>query len=137
MTLPLGTAKPKPKRGSYVLDREREQARIDAEEDIVRKFVQKRDKRCRWPERHKCRGGLEVIHIRDRSLGGAYVSSNLFVGCKWIHRSGPESIHSKDLKVECETEAGADGPLSFWRTNDQWEFYLVRREIRPFEYEHD
>lgn len=128
---------PKPQRGSLVLEREKAQAEADAIEKREKAAVRKRDGRCRWGEPHICRGGLEAIHIVDASRGGAMCRTNMFRGCRWIHRAGPDSIHGKQLKVECETAAGANGPLSFWRKGDDGTYFLVRREIRPFEYEVD
>jgi hypothetical protein len=63
--------------------------------------------------------------------------------CAFLHRRGPETIHGKQLKVECDTERGADGALSFWRQTGELDalgqptYYLVKREIEPFRYERD
>jgi hypothetical protein len=132
----------KPQRGSYVLEKEKADAEQDAKDVVQKKAAKSRDRICRWPERHKCRGGLEAAHIKDASLGGACVRANLVTLCKWIHRSGPESLHGKQLKIEMESADGADGGLSFWRFRDDLptrfhRWYLVRREVRPFEYERD
>lgn len=130
-------ASAKPSRGSGVLAREKDDAAALKVELEQKGIAKKRDGRCRWPEKHKCRGGLEAAHIRDASLGGAMHADNLIVLCAWIHRRGPESIHGKQLSIDCETEAGARGGLSFWRKGNDGAWYLVRREIRPFEYERD
>jgi hypothetical protein len=90
--------------------REETQAEIDIKRD-----VKARDKKCRWPGKHKCRGGLECAHIIDASRGGECSTKNLVLLCKWIHRSGPESIHGKELEVRILSKKGADGPLSFHR----------------------
>ena len=127
----------KASRGSLVL--EREQAAKDAEalEKREKAKARKRDKRavgglgCRWPEPHICRGGVEAAHLVDKSRGGANAAENLVSLCAWLHRRGPESIHGKQLKIEKETSAGADGPLSFWRKTLDGTFYLVKREIAP------
>lgn len=102
-------------RGTATLKREKADRDESAEEIEIKKLVKLRDGKCRWPEKHKCRGGLEVIHLKDRSLGGEFVTSNLWLGCKWIHRSGPKSIHSKDLAIEPLTKKGMDGPVKFYR----------------------
>ncbi len=108
---------PKPKRGSAILARAADDAARKANEREVAALVKARDGfRCRWPEKHVCRGGpLEAAHIRDKSLRGPTSTANEISLCPWIHRRGPESIHSKDLKIEPETEAGCDGPVSFHR----------------------
>lgn len=63
--------------------------------------------------------------------------TNLVMLCGWIHRRGPETQQYGQLKIECETPNGADGPLSFWRKGEDGAFYLVAREIAPFIYEKD
>lgn len=134
----------KPARGSLVLEREAAQAEALTVERREKGLAKKRDGRCRWPEKHVCRGGeLEAAHVEDASTGGPMVAWNLVTCCPWIHRRGPESIHGKQLKVEAETERGAWGALSFWRQTGQFDdlgqptYYLVARETRPFQYEHD
>lgn len=127
----------KPIRGGSVLAREKDDAEALKIELEQKGIAKKRDGRCRWPEKHKCRCGFEAAHIRDASLGGEMHADNLILLCGWIHRRGPESIHGKQLKVEVEGPNGARGPLSFWRKGDDGEWYLVRREVRPFEYERD
>lgn len=126
----------KPKRGSASLAREQADAQREANRKAVAKQVKQRDSyRCRWPEAHKCRGGpLEAAHIKDLSLRGVTVATNEITFCPWIHRRGPESIHGKELKVEPETSAGANGPCSFWRQTGEYDalgqpvYYLVARE---------
>ena len=94
-------ALPKPARGSGILEREKRKADAKAVELAAKQRCKALDAyRCQWPERHKCRGGLEAAHIRDASLGGAMHPSNLVTLCAWIHRRGPESIHGKDLKMD-------------------------------------
>jgi hypothetical protein len=127
---------PKPQRGSAILARAKDDADRKAKELEVAKLVKTRDGfKCRWPEPHKCRGGaLEAAHIVDKSLQGATETWNEVTFCPWIHRRGPESIHGKELKVEKETERGADGPLSFWRQTGEVDalgqpiYYMVARE---------
>jgi len=118
---------------------EREQATAEALtiERKAKAAAKKRDGRCRWPVAHKCRGGqLEAAHIVDASLGGAMDAKNLVTLCPWIHRRGPESIHGKQLQIVCDTERGADGPLSFFM-RDERGWFMVKREVAPFRYEKD
>lgn len=121
---------PKPKRGDGILAREKADKERIANERLVAKAVKARDEfKCRWPEVHKCRGGLEAAHIRDKSLCGPTETENEIALCAWIHRRGPESIHGKELRIICETERGADGPVSFWRF-DGFGWYMVARETQ-------
>jgi hypothetical protein len=140
-----GVYVPKPKRGAGILQREKDDAERKAHEDKIAKAVKTRDgHKCRWPEAHKCRGGvLEAAHIEDKSLRGPTCTENEVTLCPWIHRRGPESIHGKELKIEKETDRGADGALSFWRQTGDYDelgqpvYTLVAREVRPFQYERD
>lgn len=124
----------KPPRGTYKLEKER--LRKEAEDkEIARKNEAKhRDGwACRWPEKHKCRGILEGVHIfEDKKMGGdrGLVSEtwNLMALCSWIHRSGPVSIHSKDLWVEPLTDKYADGDCEFWRRGADGVPYSVGKE---------
>lgn len=123
-------------RGTTTLKKEKADRAEDEVEIEIKKLVRLRDGTCRWPESHKCRGGLEVIHLKDRSLGGEFVTSNLWLGCKWIHRSGPKSIHSKDLALEPMTKRGMDGPCKFYRqtfaeATGERKRTLVARESAP------
>lgn len=122
-------ALPKPAKGTALLERERRTADRKALERDVALRVKLRDGfKCRWPEVHKCRGGLEAAHIRDKSLMGETTTENVVTVCAWIHRRGPESIHGKQLKFEKETPAGADAGLSFWRQDATGTYYSVGRE---------
>jgi len=127
----------KPMRGQRVLDKAAQDAERHRIERRAKAEVRKRDGRCRWPEDHVCRGGLEAAHMLDLSLGGDYDPAGMVLLCAWIHRRGPESIHGKQLKIEAETEADAFGPLSFWRRTGPGEYVMVRRELAPFVYERD
>jgi hypothetical protein len=120
---------PKPTRGSAVLEREKHRAEREKAEREAKLAAKARDGfRCRWPLTHKCRGGLEAAHILDASLGGACEPANLVSLCAWLHRRGPESIHGKQLKVEPMTHHHANGPLQFWRKDEDGSFYLVAEE---------
>lgn len=124
----------KPPRGTGLLERETDDAKRLALEREVAKLVKKRDGRCRWPEAHRCRGGLEAAHIVNKSACGPTCTSNEVTLCAWIHRRGPESIHGQQLKIEKETAAGADGILSFWRQTGEYDplgqpiYHCVARE---------
>lgn len=128
----------KPSRGQRILDKEDVDARALKLEREQKGLAKKRDGKCRWPEAHKCRGGeLEAAHILDASLGGLMAADNLVTLCPWIHRRGPESIHGKQLRIEAETEQGANGPLSFWKQDEKGHYFMVKRETALFTYEQD
>lgn len=134
---------PKPKRGTALLEREaRTATRKAAEDKIIAEAKALDGYRCRWPEAHKCRGGLEGSHVfRHRGIGGnpagdrTTVESILSV-CAWIHRRGPETIDGGDLKVEAETAQGTRGPCSFWRSDGKGK-HLIAREVLPFVFDRE
>jgi hypothetical protein len=109
-------------RGSSTLKKEKAEKDATAEEILVKKDVKARDVKCRWPVKHKCRGGLECAHLVDISRGGAMTTGNLILLCKWTHRTGPQSVHGKDLRIEPLTDRGADGPCAFYQR-----FYIETR----------
>jgi hypothetical protein len=61
----------KPSRGSWKLEREKRKSGNDADELAAKKAAKARDGRCRFPLKHKCRGGLEGAHVVDKSRGGS------------------------------------------------------------------
>lgn len=140
-----GVARPKPMRGSSILERAEKRATAKAEErEAIATHKAWASYRCRWPEAHKCRGGMEGMHVRDKSLLGANVPENIACLCMWLHRSGPESIHGKQLRIEIEQPSlGTYGPLSFWRQTDEFDalgqsiYYCVARERSPYVLERD
>lgn len=101
-------------RGTATLKKEKAEREETAAEILIKADVKFRDKKCRCPLKHKCRGGFEVIHWKDRSLGGEFVTTNLWLGCKFIHRSGPVSIHGKDIDIVPLTKKGMDGPCDWF-----------------------
>lgn len=129
----------KPVRGTSILARQQAKADALKEEREFAAAVKARDgHKCRWPEAHKCLGGpLEAAHVIDRSLGGPSIRSNGWTVCPFLHRRGPDSIHGKELKVEAETPAGADGPLSFHRQTGEFDalgqpiYYCLAVEESP------
>ena len=124
-------------RGTHVLEREAQNAEALKIERREKAKARKRDGRCRWPEPHKCRFALESAHIVHASLGGAMAAENLVTLCGWLHRRGPETQQYGQLKIEKETPAGANGPLSFWRKLVSGEWYCVAREKAPGVIERD
>jgi hypothetical protein len=90
-------ALPKPPRGSHTLTREQAKREKLALERQVKAAVKHRDGRCRWPEKHKCRGELEAAHIKDASLGGELATENLFLQARGVDggaRPASETDHT-------------------------------------------
>lgn len=122
---------PKPSRGTHVIDREAQRYQIVQAERIAKAAARKRDHwGCRWPEPHVCRGGIEVAHILDKSLGGPSETCNLMTLCAWVHRRGPASIHGKQLMVMPETPLGADAACAFYRRDEHDVWVCVGVEVR-------
>lgn len=122
----------KPVRGSRILAREAQQKEAKLLERHEKAAAKARDGyHCRWPEKHVHRGMIEAAHIQDASLCGPMDRRNLITLCAWLHRTGPESVHGKQLRVEAETALGADGPVSFWRQRSNGAYTCIAREIRP------
>ncbi len=117
MTFPARWTGPnwKQPRGARVLAKEKDARAETAAEELVKADVKARDKKCRCPLKHKCRGRMEVIHLKDRSLGGPFITSNLWWGCLWIHQTGPISIHGKDIEIVPLTTRGMDGPCDWFK----------------------
>jgi len=127
---PGSVAVPKPIRGQRLLDKDARAKEAKAIEAREKKAAKRRDGgRCRWPEKHFCKGGMESAHIRDASLGGDMHRSNLVTLCAWLHRRGPVSIHGKQLYIEPQTAVGADGALAFYQQGVDGNMYLVAREV--------
>lgn len=127
----------KGQRGQAVLDKEKKERETEDKEKEVRDAVRERDKKCRFPLSHRCRGPLEVIHIQDRSTGGPMTSANTFLGCRWLHRAGPISIHGKDIEVRPLTKRGADGAMAFYlkkpseTRRGEFSWQLIAKEVSP------
>lgn len=127
---------PKPQRGTHVLDRETARYAIVKAERLAKALAKRRDHwGCRWPEVHRCRGPIEVAHIfEDKKMGGDHGrlshSAALMTLCAWIHRLGPASIHGKQLRVEPETEFGADAACAFYRLDEHGIWVGVGVEVR-------
>jgi len=127
----------KPPRGSRLLEREKAEQRAAQAEQAVSREVKRLDGRCRWPERHTCRGGLEAAHLHDKSIGGDTTINALITLCVWIHRRGPESVHGKQLEVRPLTAQGTRGPCGFYRKHyregrrGEYVWRLVAQESAP------
>lgn len=127
----------KSQRGTRELTQEKADAKAAKAERDVKLEVKRIDGRCRWPEPHKCRFGIEAAHLHDESTGGDMTLENLITLCAWIHRRGPESVHGKQLEIRPLTKAGTRGPCAFYRKRyseqrrGEFTWKLVARELAP------
>lgn len=134
---------PKPAKGTARAERVERRKAIERYEDRQKTLARKRDGRCRWPgcDCKARRDRIEVAHIHDKGIGGDHGLRSavelLICLCVARHQGRP-SLHSGDLEVRPVNELdGTNGPCEFWRRDDHHEWYLVAREIRPFQYERD
>lgn len=115
-------AKPKPFKGSHFLTRKAKKAEIRRFEETEKAAVRVRDRVCRWPGCKENGKGirLEVAHLNDKGIGGDHSERSsrdqMILLCYW-HHQGPESLHSKDLKIEATTNDGTAGPCAFYELN--------------------
>ena len=137
-------AKPKPQKGTALLGRRKIRAEIVAHEKAEKAAVVKRDgaKVCRLvpycPEREK----FETAHLHNKGMGGDHgirTTADQMVRVCVFHHQGEWSLHSGDLRVECLTDHGTNGPIEVWGTDVEHGRgeYLVKREVRCGEVERD
>lgn len=139
MAIPMGTAQPKPKKGTVWLEGRQRRAERKAHEDREMTAARKRDMAlthgCRWARcehmPHKPR--LEVSHcFQHRGMGGDPSGERterrlLMLAC-FIHHS---RIDDGDLEVRAQDdELGTDGPLDFYARNEFGRMELVASETR-------
>lgn len=148
MTIDFESLK-KPMRGAYVLERRAKRKAVEADEEQKKREAKARDgHKCRWPRadhdtpNQVCIGPLESAHQVAKGMGGDRDGSRtsrqeLLTVCRWIHQLGRFSLEQHGRKWEGETAAGADGPIAFWRQDDDGNWYLVARETAPFSIEKD
>jgi hypothetical protein len=124
---------PKPAKGSALLKRRELRAEILAHEKEEKAKVVKRDgpKVCRLVPHCEEREKFETAHLDDKGMGGDHgirtVASRMIRSCFW-HHQGARSLHSKDLRVECLTDRGTDGPVEVWATDATGDWFLLKRE---------
>ena len=124
----------KPARGSHILARRQKRADLKAHEGREKARVVRRDglhscrlvPGCREKEKH------ETAHLDDKGMGGDHgirtTADRMIRACFW-HHQGVWSLHSKDLRVECLTDAGTDGPIEVWGQDEYGGWFMVKREI--------
>lgn len=126
------SASPKPPKGSLLLARrERRKTRV-RDEEAIKQAVRVRDGyRCRVPgcteQKHGVR--LEIAHLDDKGMGGdprlVRTAQHRLIALCFLHHQGPISLHSKDLRIEPETDRGTDGPCVFYVTDEQTKWRCI------------
>ena len=129
-------------KGSALLERREKRAAIKTHEQKQKALVVKRDgaKVCRLvpncPEREK----FETAHLDDKGMGGDHgirTTADRMIRSCFFHHQGAWSLHSKDLRVDCLTDAGTDGPIEVWGKDANGEWFMVKRESAPGVLERD
>jgi hypothetical protein len=123
----------KPAKGSALLDRRDKRAQIKAHEATEKAKVVKRDglKACRLVPTCQEREKFETAHLDDKGMGGDHgnrTSADRMIRSCFFHHQGPWSLHSNDLRVDCLTPEGTDGPVEVWARDEHQQWYLLKRE---------
>lgn len=132
----------KPAKGSYLLERRDRRAKIVANEKEQKALVVARDgaKTCRLVPHCREREKFETAHMDDKGMGGDHgvrtVASRMIRAC-FFHHQGVRSLHSGDLKVECLTPLGTDGPIEVYAKDEHDQWYLLGRESAPGQWDRD
>jgi hypothetical protein len=124
----------KPAKGTATLERRGKRAEIRTHEQTEKAKVVKRDgaKVCRLvpncPEKEK----FETAHLNDKGMGGDHgnrSTADQMIRACFFHHQGKWSLHSGDIRVDCLTDRGTDGPVEVYGrgiVDGRW--YLVKRE---------
>lgn len=118
---------PRPLKGSQLLDRREKRQKRVRDEDAIKQQVRIRDGyRCRVPGCTEQKRGvrLEIAHLDDKGAGGdkrlIRTRRDRMIALCFLHHQGPVSLHSKDLRIEPESDAlGTDGPCWFYVSDEQ------------------
>lgn len=124
----------RPPKGTALLERRASRDAIKRHEAHEKAKVVKRDgaAHCRLVPHCLEREKFETAHLDDKGMGGDHGrrthASDMLRSC-FFHHQGPWSLHSKDLRVECLTDAGTNGPIQVdGRDPKTGEWYVVKRE---------
>jgi hypothetical protein len=129
-------------KGSLILERRANKAKAQTYEKDQKAAVVRRDgaHTCRLVPNCPEKTRHETAHIDGKGMGGDHGirshAANMIRGCIF-HHQGAWSLHSGDLRVDCLTELGANGPVEVYGTDSTGAWYLVKREIRCGELERD
>jgi hypothetical protein len=108
---------PKPAKGTALLARKAQRAKLRTAEDKAKAEAKKRDGyRCRWPRCEYPRLRVEAAHLQAKGMGGDHGTRSHrrnLMACCYLHHQGSRSLHSGDLRVQFLTREGADGACRF------------------------
>lgn len=130
----IRNAPAKPAKGSALLERRGKRAAIKANETEQKALVVARDgsKTCRLFPHCKEREKFETAHLDDKGMGGDHgnrtTASRMIRSCFW-HHQGAWSLHSGDIRVDCLTPDGTNGPIEVYGRDDAGRWFLIKREI--------
>jgi hypothetical protein len=130
---PLAEPLWKSPKGTTLLKSRERKAATKAHEATEKAKVVKRDgmKACRLVPTCQEREKFETAHLDDKGMVGYHgirtTADRMIRSCFW-HHQGVWSLHSNDLRVDCLTDAGTDGPVEVWGRDDNGQFYLLKRE---------
>ena len=138
----LTTSLEKPPKGTALLERRQKRAAIVSHEAEEKAKVVKRDglhtcrlvPGCRERERH------ETAHLDAKGMGGDHgirTTADRMIRACFFHHQGAWSLHSMDLRVECLTPAGTNGPIEVWARDEDERWYLLKRETACGQTERD
>lgn len=117
---------------TYAEYRAKRKASRQNAERAVKAAIRRRDGiGCRWPDCQFWKRGFRVdaAHLDDKGMGGdpklIRTQTSTVMRICVQHHTGPESLHSGDLRIVPLTDRGADGPCQFerrnWKSLHGWE----------------
>lgn len=125
----------KPPKGTALLERRAARAAIKAHEAEEKAKVVKRDGSavCRLVPGCKEREKFETAHLDDKGMGGDHgirTTADRMIRACFFHHQGNWSLHSSDLRVECLTDQGTNGPIDVYARDDaRGDWYVLKHEI--------
>lgn len=138
---------PQPKPSTpYALERhDRKTKRKQADNDVKQAAKFRDGNRCRWPhcEYRHIPQVIDAAHVLQAAgMGGdplliRTTRDALMAICRLHHRTGVQSLHSTDLRVEPMTGEGTDGPCQFLRRDVSGQWYVVAEEVAVGIYRRD
>jgi hypothetical protein len=137
---PIGTAQPKPAKGSHWLEGRERRAERKAREDAAMAEARRRDLAnchgCRWPrcEFMSRKPRLEVAHVlQHRGMGGDRTDTSartqrdrLMLLC-FLHHA---RVDTGRAEVKPQTRDGTDGPCDYFIESESGRMELVASESR-------
>lgn len=133
----------KPEKGSGLKERRQRRAETRAFEDSEKDKVRRRDRVCRWPHCANCRRfqpRLEVAHRIAKGIGGDHgtrSTADQMVLLDYLTHQGSDGLEQHGRKIEALTDAGTNGPCSFWLADGVGGWVLIAEEVSIGVYRRD